>query len=279
MYKTRLKLFSSIAALMLLVSCGSTSTDPEGSWGSRQTNNIVSLRLTPETLEVDVCKTITSTVSADILNSVINSDLPDNDLFLSWLLIKFQPLTSGAPPIAGSANALVWAAVAPSPGMLPITGLSASFIDSAAKLTYLSDLTSGAYTPAETYPSYRAVYEFSGTDLYGSSWGVTGGFDFKIGRYTLCSVAVSPQSLALTGLANLDDDTSDDITFQIGGGTLPFTVYSDTVSVIASPGALAPTARSFTVDPDSVGTDKLVTLTVQDSFGATATSVINVTTP
>ena len=88
-----------------------------------------------------------------------------------------------------------------------------------------------------------------------------------------------PSSIALTGLANPDGNTSDDVTFYITGGSGPYSVFSDTNSVIDSPGALGISNTSFTVDPESVGSDTLVTLTVQDSLGATAEAEVTVTTP
>jgi hypothetical protein len=91
-------------------------------------------------------------------------------------------------------------------------------------------------------------------------------------------LSISPGSISLTGVSNPDsDDTSDDVTFSISGGTAPYTVYSDNEGVIDAPGELSSGTSSFTVDPDSVGAETDVTLTVVDSEGSTATATVTVT--
>ncbi|KKL17659.1 hypothetical protein LCGC14_2483350, partial [marine sediment metagenome] len=234
--------------------------------------NIVTLSISPDTYEVDVCDPISNSASASLFNSVINPDLPHNTLYLKTIQTSYTPLTEGAPPLplqSGPVIAMVYT--------LPVEGQGVAYIDAALKRGFINDVSLGGYTSAEEFPRYRARYTFSGVDLYGSSWGVTGGFDFRIGRYTQCSIVMYPELVELTGLANPDGNASDDITFSIGGGTLPFTVYSDKTGVIDSPGVLGAGVTSFTVDPDSVVLDTLVTLTVLDSLGATAMSQVNVT--
>ncbi len=260
-----------MGALALLAGCGSDSTEPDGSWGQSETNMRVNLLLTPDTKEVDVCDPISYSVSADLINTVINPSLPENTLFLEEYAVYFSGMTNGAPPLASIGENMG--------GTLPATGLRASFVDQGMKGAFLNDIVSGAYTPDETYPQYRARYVFSGTDLYGSSWGVTGDIAFRMGRYTACQLTVLPASISLTGLANPDSDTSDDVTFYITGGTGPYSVFSDTTSVIDSPWAFGINNTSFTADPENVGVDTLVTLTVLDSIGVATAAVVNVTTP
>ena len=272
MFDNKLLMFILVAVFVTGVSgCGSDAPDPDGSWGQSETNMRVSLLLSPDTKEVDICTYSAYSVSADLINTPINPSLPENSLFLEQYAVYFTGITNGTPPLASIAENMG--------GTLPATGLGASFVDAAMKGAFLNDIVSGAYTPDESFPQYRARYVFSGSDLYGSSWGVTGDFLFRMGRYTTCQVTVLPSSISLTGLANPDSDTSDDVTFYVTGGAEPYSVLSDTTSVISSPGALGINNTSFTVDPDSVGSDTLVTLTVQDSLGATAEALVNVTTP
>ncbi len=260
-----------IIAFALSAGCGSDTSETDGDWGQDETNMSVSLSLTPDTKEVDVCNSMAYSVSADLINTVINPSLPENSLFLEEYAVYFKGITKGAPPLERFRENIG--------GTLPATGLGASFVDASMQRAFLNDIVSGAYAPDETYPQYRARYVFSGTDLYGSSWGVTGRFLFRMGRYTACQVTVLPASITLTGLANPDGDTSDDVTFYITGGAGPYSVFSDTTSVINSPDALGINNTTFTVDPDSVGTDAVVTLTVQDSLGETAEASVTVTTP
>ena len=264
-------LFMLMGALVLLAGCGSDASSPDGSWGQSETNMRVSLLLTPDTKEVDVCNSMAYSVSADLINTVINPSLPENTLFLEEYAVYFSGMTNGAPPLASIGENMG--------GKLPATGLSASFVDQGMKGAFLNDIVSGAYTPDETYPQYRARYVFSGTDLYGSSWGVAGDIAFRMGRYTACKVLVFPSSIALTGIANPDGNTSDDVTFNITGGAPPYSMLSDTASIINSQGALGAGIANFVIDPDSVGSDTLVTLAVLDSLGETAIAEVTVTTP
>ncbi len=90
------------------------------------------------------------------------------------------------------------------------------------------------------------------------------------------ALSLSPAGISLTGLQNLDNDPSDDVTFYISGGSGPYKVFSDNVAVIAAPGPLAPGETSFTVDPDMVPNAETVTITVVDSSGQTAEAVVTV---
>ncbi len=260
-----------IITIAILAGCGSDSPGPDGNWGQDETNMKVSLQLTPETKEVDVCNSLAYSVSADLLNTVINPSLPENSLFLDEYSVYFRGITNGAPPLENISENIG--------GTLPATGLNASYVDQSAKSAFLNEIVSGAYTPDETFPQYRARYVFSGTDLYGSSWGVTGGFLFRMGRYTACQMLVFPSNITVIGLINPDGKTSDDVTFNITGGTPPYSMYSDTLSIINSQGELGAGIVNFIVDPENVGVDTLVTLTVWDSVGAKVEAVVTVLLP
>ncbi len=252
--------------------CGSDSSEPDGSWGSRETNNIVALSLVPDTYEVDVCDPISNTAFASLLNSVINPDLPPNTLYLTTIEMSYTPLTEGAPPIplqSGPVIAMVYT--------LPVEGQGVAYIDAALKRGFINDVSLGGYTPAEEFPRYRARYTFSGVDLYGSDWGVRGSFSFRMGMYSTCEIILTPSFVSVTGITN--PDPRDDVLFTITGGVPPYFMFSDTISVIDSQGALGPGVANFVADPVYVMTDTLVTLTVQDSLGEPAFSVVNVTAP
>jgi hypothetical protein len=263
------------ASLLLAVpaGCGSGSSETPGSWGSRETNNVVALSLEPDTHEVDVCSAISNTVTVALVNSVINPSLPPNTLYYTRYTVSFSPLTSGAPPLKGDSGPVVALAVE-----LPAEGISVQHVDVSMKRGYINDIALNGYSPAGQYPQYRADYVFSGTDLYGSSWGVRGSLKFRMGIYTTCPVDIQPEFMTVTGLNEIGINPSDDIKLSITGGIPPFSIYSDTTSVIPSPGALGNGVASYTIDP-LAGTGTLVTLTVVDSVGSTDTAVINVVAP
>ena len=260
--------------LAVLTGCGSGSSEPPGSWGSRETNNVVSLSLEPDTYEVDVCGAISNTVTAGLVKSVINPSLPPNTLYYTSYTVSFTPLTTGAPPLKGGSGPVIALAVP-----LPAEGFSVQHVDFAMKRGFINDLALNGYAPADQYPLYRANYVFSGTDLYGSGWGVSGSFTFRMGIYSTCLVDIQPEFISVTGLGETGSDPSDDVNLNITGGIPPYSIYSDTASKIPSPGALGNGVVSNTVDPGSVATDTLVTLTVMDSAGTTDTAIINVTAP
>ncbi|MCL0038386.1 hypothetical protein M1N10_05175 [Thermodesulfovibrionales bacterium] len=83
----------------------------------------------------------------------------------------------------------------------------------------------------------------------------------------LLPLAVTPSTATVTGIANPDNDISDDVTFFISGGIPDYSVTSNTPGVITSPGTLGAGITSFTVDPDAVTTSTVVTLTVVDAAG------------
>jgi hypothetical protein len=86
---------------------------------------------------------------------------------------------------------------------------------------------------------------------------------------------VTPSTATVVGVANPDGgDTSDDVTFTITGGSPPYSVSSDTPAVITSPGLLV--GNVFTVDPDSVTSPTVVTLTVTDNDANTKQVTVTV---
>jgi len=89
------------------------------------------------------------------------------------------------------------------------------------------------------------------------------------------ALSVNPISIALTGFTNPDSDEADDATFYIQGGEPPYYMYSNNDAVILSQGLLA--GNNFTIDPEAVSSSVSVTLTVEDSLGATVTSSVTVT--
>jgi len=99
------------------------------------------------------------------------------------------------------------------------------------------------------------------------------------------ALSLNPISIALTGFTNPDNDDSDNVTFYIQGGQPPYSMYSDDDAIILSQGQLA--GNSFTIDPEAVPaaqppsppattTPSIVTLTVEDSLGATVTAKVSV---
>ncbi|MCL0067272.1 hypothetical protein M1N54_05275 [Thermodesulfovibrionales bacterium] len=94
----------------------------------------------------------------------------------------------------------------------------------------------------------------------------------------LLPLAVTPQTATVFGIANPDNDTSDDVTFFISGGIPDYFVTSNTPGVIAHPDADALEAgiTSFTVDPDAVTMETPVILTVRDSVGTITTVTVTV---
>jgi len=83
--------------------------------------------------------------------------------------------------------------------------------------------------------------------------------------------AVSPNNVTLTGTAGTDDR----VTFTINGGVGPFSVLTSNAPVIPAPSV---SGRTFTINPNPVGANTAVTLTVVDlSNGNTVTATVNVT--
>jgi hypothetical protein len=83
--------------------------------------------------------------------------------------------------------------------------------------------------------------------------------------------AVSPNNVTLTGTAGTDDR----VTFTINGGVGPFSVLTSNAPVIPAPSV---SGRTFTINPNPVGANTAVTLTVVDlSNGNTVTATVTVT--
>jgi len=89
-------------------------------------------------------------------------------------------------------------------------------------------------------------------------------------------LSVTPEAITVTGIANPDSNTADDVTFHIAGGTGTYSMFSDNNAVIASAGDLAGN-NFFVIDPDAVSSSTTVKLTVVDSAGATASANVTVT--
>jgi hypothetical protein len=259
------------ALAALLIGCGSPDQGSPGGWGSEDTNMLVGAEVTPDSDQVDVCGPGDVGAIANITAEAIDEDLPENTLYLEGYKVSYSTSSVGAPPLA-SASYL-------KSGTLPAGSLSVVLIDGDSKQRYLKDVTSGGYSPSEEFPTYTAGFEFYGEDIYGSGFGVVASVTFSIGRYTACTPSLTPGAVSLAGLSNPDGDASDDITFHVSGGIAPYTVYSDNGNVIEAPGELGPGVGSFTVDPDSVGSDTTVTLTVLDSESSAATSSVTVVSP
>ena len=84
---------------------------------------------------------------------------------------------------------------------------------------------------------------------------------------------VLPSSITLAGLPA--GDSGDNVTFFISGGSGTYIdVVSNNTAVIPNPTIAG---NQFTIDPNVVATSTIVTLTVQDSTGATDTTSVTVT--
>jgi hypothetical protein len=221
-----------------------------------------------ETDQVDLCDPLDNGAVAIINASVINENLPENTLYLEKYSFKFEPINSGAPPIVSGSLT--------HKRQLPVSGMKLIMVESGRKRKYLEDLGSGLYSAGD-FQSYSVTYTFEGVDRYGSDFGVIASATFSIGKYSTCAPSISPVSVSVTGFSNRDADATDDITFYISGGSGPYTVYSDDTVVIPAPGALAPGVSDFTIDPDAVSVETVVTLTVVDSAGAAVTAQVTVT--
>ncbi|MFH1120935.1 MAG: hypothetical protein V1775_14040 [Bacteroidota bacterium] len=90
------------------------------------------------------------------------------------------------------------------------------------------------------------------------------------------ALTVTPASITVTGLANLDSNAADDVKFYISGGLGTYSMFSSNGAVIASQGSLGAN-NFFTIDPDDVATSTSVTLTVEDTEGTIKTVTVTVT--
>lgn len=255
--------------VMQLSGCGMEETGSPGSWGAEDTNTIVRAELSLETPSVDICNGADSGAKANLTLETVNTDLPENRLYLEGYSIKFTALASGAPEIE---DGTVHQTAA-----LPASDLPVLFVDAGRKAKYVADITTGGKRAAEDFPSYVAEYAFYGKDGFGADFGAVATATFRIGKYSGCEMPlqVQPASISLSAIADPEDDPSDDITFHISGGAGPYAVYSDNTAVIPHPGALGAGVASFTVDPQAVAAT--VTLTVVDSKGAAVTALVTVT--
>ncbi|MCX8069442.1 MAG: hypothetical protein N2738_02940, partial [Thermodesulfovibrionales bacterium] len=83
--------------------------------------------------------------------------------------------------------------------------------------------------------------------------------------------SVSPNNVTVAGTSGTDDR----VTFIINGGVGPFNVLTSNAPVVPAPTV---SGRTFTINPNPVGANTAVTLTVIDlSNGATVTATVNVT--
>jgi hypothetical protein len=89
------------------------------------------------------------------------------------------------------------------------------------------------------------------------------------------ALRVNPLSVSVTGFTNPDTNPADDVTYYIQGGRTPYFMYSNNDAVIMSQGELAD--NTFTIDPEAVSAATTVTLTIEDSVGATVTTSVTVT--
>lgn len=259
-----------VAYTLIMASCGASVQDAPGSWGAEDTNLILRASLIPESSGVDVCNCASSsTLMADFDVEAINSSLPENTLHLQYYSVTITASTAGAPSIA---QATYMQSID-----LPATTQAVQLMSAEAKAAYLDGITAPSYSgPAEA--TYSVQYVFYAVDDYGASAGATAYATVTLARGSDCAPpAITPVSISVTGIANPDADTADDIDFVLSGGTEPYKVYSDNEAVISAPGDIAPGAGGFSIDPDAVIANTDVTLTVVDAFGLSATALVKVT--
>ena len=101
-------------------------------------------------------------------------------------------------------------------------------------------------------------------------------------------LSISPTTVTITALPNIDPSESDDVTFTIQGGVPPYNVTSSNPSIIPDPGEISALSSSvlssmqtgtFTIDPDQDCSTTLVTLTVTDSMSESVEATVNLTIP
>ena len=88
---------------------------------------------------------------------------------------------------------------------------------------------------------------------------------------------VTPASITLTGFTNPDGTNDDNVIFFITGGIPDYRMFSSNNALIASIGPLGAGVIQFTIDPEAVGANQTVTLTIEDSVGVTKTVTVNLT--
>lgn len=136
----------------------------------------------------------------------------------------------------------------------------------------VSSLVGSVLTVAvQSVPSTDTTVTFTIYDSDGSSR--TANLVLDVGPPVVLSL--NPVSISLTGYTNPDTDAGDNATFYIQGGRPPYSMYSNNNAVISSQGLLP--GNNFTIDPEAVSSSVSVTLTVEDSLGASVTSSVTVT--
>jgi hypothetical protein len=245
-----------ILAALLVQGCGSEDPSPPGAWGAKATNTLVTVSLANTPALLNACSASGVDAHAAISTRTVNLGLPPNALTVTRYTLAFSSADPLAPALAGGAFG---ASVA-----LPVADVALSFVNAA----HLDAFRAQAGAGGPVSGAYTVTYVLSGLDLYGSSFGVTSRADFMLALPGPCPLLVAPAAVSVTGIMNNDVDPTDDVTFHISGGTAPYTVYTDNATVVAAPGVLTAGLTAFTVDPDRVFADTLVTLTVVDSLGA-----------
>ncbi|MEJ2192088.1 MAG: hypothetical protein P8Y39_07010 [Nitrospirota bacterium] len=237
-----------------------------------ETNTEVHASVRPEALVINVCTLTDVGAIANITARVIDEELPENTLALEGYTLEFRPAAEGAPPIAGGTFGET--------SVLPVSDLPVVFVDRGRKAAFDAALASGPFDPSSEFFDYTVVYTFFGKDRFGTAFSTRAATPFGMVR---CPLSLSPREIKVTGIDNGtlgDDDLSDDITFYVAGGMGSYSVVSDNIGIIQSPGPLPPDTSSFTVDPDDVMTRTNVTLTVSDTGnGDSVEAVVTVTQP
>jgi hypothetical protein len=264
-----------LALTAAILSCGNGDiTGTGGNWGEGSTNTRVLLELNPDYIELDICNDVSVSVLANITTEQINSAMPANSLYLEGYEVAYKPDVVGSPDIVGDKYKLS--------SILPASDLNLFFIGPGIKMAFLNAINSGQYAGLPEFPSYAARYTAYGTDTFNGTprvWGSRATFSFKMGRYSTCIPSMLPENIVVKAKLNPDGDIppdDDNLTFNISGGTAPYTIISNSLLHIASPGVLSIGTTSFTVDPDTTGgIPASVTLTLTDAAGKTVVSKIN----
>ena len=157
-------------------------------------------------------------------------------------------------------------------GRAPYTVVSSrptiAFNGTSGNGTWTVSQSGGAFTVTGGVVSTATAVAFTITDSAGN----------KISQPTVTvnpgggvTFSVSPNTVTVAGTAGTDDR----VTFIINGGVGPFNVLTSNAPVVPAPTVLG---RTFTINPNPVGANTAVTLTVIDlSNGSTVTATVNVT--
>ena len=246
-----------ILATLLVQGCGSEDPSPPGAWGAKATNTLVTVSLANTPALLNACSASGVDAHAAISTRTVNLGLPSNALTVTRYTLAFSSADPLAPALAGGAFGTSVA--------LPVADVALSFVNAA----HLDSFRAQAGSGGPTSGAYTVTYVLSGLDLYGSAFGVRSRADFTLALPGPCPLSVAPAAVSVSGVGpNPELDPTDNVTFHISGGTAPYTVYTDNVTVVAAPGVLTAGLTAFTVDPGSVVADTPVTLTIVDSLGA-----------